>query len=53
MSEQRVSAALRDATDAEIVRIGHGVVDSVDDAFGRTSGTWALRSARRACAPGC
>jgi hypothetical protein len=44
MSEQRISAALRDARDArdaEIVSIGHGVVDSIDDAFGRTFGTWA------------
>ncbi len=38
MSEQRIAAALRDATDTNIVSIGAGVIATVDDVFGQTFG---------------
>jgi glycerol-1-phosphate dehydrogenase [NAD(P)+] len=38
MSEQRIDAALRDATDTETVTIGPGVLATVDDVFAKSFG---------------
>jgi glycerol-1-phosphate dehydrogenase [NAD(P)+] len=38
MSEDRISTALRDATDTEAVEIGPGVLDRVDQVFGQLFG---------------
>ena len=38
MNEERINAALRDATDTQTVLIGRGVLASVDDVFGRSFG---------------
>ncbi len=38
MNDERINAALRDATDTEQVVIGAGVLGSVDDVFGRSFG---------------
>jgi glycerol-1-phosphate dehydrogenase [NAD(P)+] len=38
MNDERINAALRDATDTQNVTIGKGVLASVDDVFGRSFG---------------